>query len=334
MSNSTQETTLPKIYRTTALTAFIYTAFIIVFAIYKQFFYVDGTWFHGFLANGFAILSTVTWFGILLVFKLFLNRILKYSKADSLIIASLVFLAIPIYSLGSVLYSFIQTYLTFGGEDTFDSLSSFASTSISSAILLILSNIGMIVVTVLLGNRIRTIDVIQKKFFTILGFSFIVLGVGSALQAVSVIDSDFIVFLPKAVTAAVLGYILKETSQMNYSELSSTLKPETNEDVNLSKVKVSSQKESEKSEKINVFKKKEQINPGPEIIPNIDINELENKEIILSYFDNLSTDELNRLEVVVTKNYTQNLTDDQKKNLVIQHIAEKKLYDHNRYAPK
>lgn len=334
MSNSTQQTTLPKFYSTTALVAFFYTAFIIVFAIYKQFFYVDRTWFHGFLANGFAILSTVTWFGILLVFKLFLNRILKYSKADSLIIASLVFLAIPIYSFGSVLYSFIQTYLTFGGEDTFDSLSSFASTSISSAILLILSNFGMIVITILLGNNIRKIDIIQKKHFTILGFSFIALGVGSALQAVSIIDSDFIIFLPKAVTAAVLGYILKETSQMASADLPSVLNLETSENVNFSKAKISSQNEPEKPEKINVFKKKEQIISGPEVIPNIDINELENKELVLSYFDNLSTDELNRLEVVVAKNYTQNLTDEQKKNLIIQHIAERKLYDHNRYAPK
>lgn len=334
MSNLTKETSLPKIYTTTALIAFIYAALIIVFAVYKQFFYVDRTWLHGFIASGFGILSTVIWFGILLVFKLFLNRVLKYSKADSLIIASLVFLAIPIYSLGSVLFDFIKAYLTFGGEDTFDSLSSFASTNISSAILLILSNFGIIVTTILLGNRIRKINVILKNLFIILGFSLIILGVGSALQAVSIIDSEIIVFLPKVVATAVLGYILKETSQMDYTELSSTLKLETIEDLSVSKAKVSLQKESEKLEKTSAFKKKEQINPGPEVIPNVDINELENKETILSYFENLSKDELNRLEVVVAKNYTQNLTDDQKKNLVIQHIAERKLYDHNRYAPK
>ncbi|KOP39034.1 hypothetical protein DBB36_22470 [Flavobacterium sp. WLB] len=333
MSNSTQETSLPKIYNTTALIAYIYAALIIVFAIYKQFFYVDKTWFHGFLANGFAVFSTVIWFGILMVFKLFLNRVLKYGKADSLIIISLVFLAIPIYSLGSVLFSSIPIYFA-QEEQGFNSLASFASTSISSAILLILSNIVMIVVTILLGNRIRKINVILKDLFMVLGFSLIILGVGSALQAVSIIDSDFIVFLPKAIVAAVLGYILKATSQMNYAELSSTLKVEINENVNLTKAKVSSQKESEKVEKINVSKKKEAITTGPEVVPYVDINELENKELVLSYFDNLSTDELNRLEVVVAKNYTQNLTDDQKKNLIIQYISERKSYDHNRYAPK
>ncbi|CAC9976810.1 hypothetical protein [Flavobacterium panici] len=333
MSNSTQETSLPKIYNTTALIAYIYAALIIVFAIYKQFFYVDKTWFHGFLANGFAVFSTVIWFGILMVFKLFLNRVLKYGKADSLIIISLVFLAIPIYSLGSVLFSSIPIYFA-QEEQGFNSLASFASTSISSAILLILSNIVMIVVTILLGNRIRKINVILKDLFMVLGFSLIILGVGSALQAVSIIDSDFIVFLPKAIVAAVLGYILKATSQMNYAELSSTLKVEINENVNLTKAKVSSQKESEKVEKINVSKKKEAITTGPEVVPYVDINELENKELVLSYFDNLSTDELYRLEVVVAKNYTQNLTDDQKKNLIIQYISERKSYDHNRYAPK
>ncbi|WP_291149302.1 hypothetical protein [Flavobacterium sp. UBA7680] len=333
MSNSTQETSLPKIYNTTALIAYIYAALIIVFAIYKQFFYVDKTWFHGFLANGFAVFSAAVWFGILLVFKLFLNRVLKYGKADSLIIISLVFLAIPIYSLGSVLFSSIPIYFA-QEEQGFNSLASFASTSISSAILLILSNIVMIVVTILLGNRIRKIDVILKDLFMILGFSLIILGVGSALQAVSVIDSDIIIFLPKAIVAAVLGYILKETYQMNYAELSSTLKVEINENVNLTKAKVSSQKEYEKVEKINVSKKKEAIVTGPEVVSYVDINELENKEQVLSYFDNLSTDELNRLEIVVAKNYTQNLTDDQKKNLIIQYISERKSYDHNRYAPK
>lgn len=333
MSNSTQETSLPKIYNTTALIAYIYAALIIVFAIYKQFFYVDKTWFHGFLANGFAVFSTVIWFGILMVFKLFLNRVLKYGKADSLIIISLVFLAIPIYSLGSVLFSSIPIYFA-QEEQGFNSLASFASTSISSAILLILSNIVMIVVTILLGNRIRKINVILKDLFMVLGFSLIILGVGSALQAVSIIDSDFIVFLPKAIVAAVLGYILKATSQMDYTELSSTLKVETNENVNLAKAKVSSQKESEKVEKINVSKKKEAITTGPEVVPYVDINELENKELVLSYFENLSADELNRLEIVVAKNYTQNLTDDQKKNLIIQYISERKSYDHNRYAPK
>ena len=114
----------------------------------------------------------------------------------------------------------------------------------------------------------------------------------------------------------------------------SKIKVEINENVNLTKAKVSSQKESEKVEKINVSKKKEAITTGPEVVPYVDINELENKELVLSYFDNLSTDELNRLEVVVAKNYTQNLTDDQKKNLIIQYISERKSYDHNRYAPK
>lgn len=333
MSNSTQETSLPKIYNTTALIAYIYAGLIIVFAIYKQFFYVDKTWFHGFLANGFAVFSAAVWFGILLVFKLFLNRVLKYSKADSLIIISLVFLAIPIYSLGSVLLSSIPIYFA-QEEQGFNSLASFASTSISSAILLILSNIVMIVVTILLGNRIRKIDVILKDLFMILGFSLIILGVGSVLQAVSVIESDIIIFLPKAIVAAVLGYILKETSQMDYAELSSTLKLETKEDLSPFKVNVSSQKEPEKVEKINAIKKKEAIATGPEVVPYVDISELENKELVLSYFDNLSADELNRLEIVVAKNYTQNLTDDQKKNLIIQYISERKSYDHNRYAPK
>lgn len=71
MTDSAPKTSLPKIYSITSLAAFIYAAFMIIFLIYKQFFYVDGTWFHGLTVNSLAVLSSVVWLGILIVFKLF-----------------------------------------------------------------------------------------------------------------------------------------------------------------------------------------------------------------------------------------------------------------------
>jgi hypothetical protein len=56
--------------------------------------------------------------------------------------------------------------------------------------------------------------------------------------------------------------------------------------------------------------------------------------MILSYFENLPKEEINRLEIIVSKEYSQNLTDDQKRNLIIQYIVKNKLYDHQRFFPK
>jgi hypothetical protein len=200
-----------------------------------------------------------------------------------------------------------------------------------------LANIGIIVTTILLGNRIRKIDVILKDLFTILGFSLIALGVCSALQSVNLIKTEMVALLVRAFSVAVFGYIFKKATEMDYIELSSLLKFESNDSnpyKSKSQVKVSSQTESERTEKVNVVKKKTESIQEQESIPNFDINELDDKEMIRSYFANLSPDELSRLEAVVAKKYNQNLSELEIKNLVLHYIADKKLYDHNRFAPK
>ncbi|MHC0445664.1 hypothetical protein ACWA1F_09635 [Flavobacterium sp. 3-218] len=333
MTNSTPKTSLPKIYSTTALVAYIYAVFTIVFLVYKEFFYVDQTWFHGLMANGLAVISTFVWFGILIVFKLFLNQILHYKKADSLIIAYLVFLGISIYSVGKVLLDSILLFMSLGSGDELNASMAFAATSFSGVIWLILSTVVMILITILLGNRIRKITIVHKNLFKILGFSLIVLGVCSALELFRVVESEIIVFLPKAFVVAVLGYILNETSKMEIADLPSLPEPVIN-NVNHSKANVAPQNESVKAEKAAVLKKSNEAVPEQIIIPNVDLNELENKEAVLSYFENLSRDEINRLEIVVSKKYDHIPTGEQLKNLIIYHIAEKRLYDHNRYAPQ
>ncbi|MDP5200082.1 hypothetical protein [Flavobacterium sp. DG2-3] len=333
MTNSTQKTSLPKIYSTTALVAYIYAVFTIVFLVYKEFFYVDQTWFHGLMANGLAVISTFVWFGILIVFKLFLNQILHYKKADSLIIAYLVFLGISIYSVGKVLLDSILLFMSLGSGDELNASMAFASTSFSGVIWLMLSTVVMILITILLGNRIRKITIVHKNLFKILGFSLIVLGVCSALELFRVVESEIIVFLPKAFVVAVLGYILNETSKMEIADLPSLPEPVIN-NVNHSKANVAPQNESVKAEKAAVLKKSNEAVSEQIIIPNVDLNELENKEAVFSYFENLSRDEINRLEIVVSKKYDHIPTGQQLKNLIIYHIAEKRLYDHNRYAPQ
>jgi len=328
MNSFTSKTSLPKIYNSAAIIAFIYAGLMLIFSVYKDFFYVDQTWLHGLTANGFSVFSNLIWMGLLFVLKVFLNKTLQYKKANALINASLIFLAIGVYSIGVIFFKLLKIYFS---SDDVNALLSFGSSSISSAILLLLSSVVLIVIDIILGNRIRKIDIVLKDYFKILGFSFIVYGTILALQMVKVMNSDIIVFLPKIVLTAVLGYIFKEVSKMNPADLPS--EPEPKIVANYSPAKTFSENKAEKVEKINVSSRKKEI-AEQEIIPSFDISELENKEIILSYFENLSNDEKNRLGVVVAKKYNQNLTAEQTKNLILHYITEKKLYDHNRFAPQ
>ncbi|WP_433765994.1 hypothetical protein [Flavobacterium ginsenosidimutans] len=323
MSNSTPKTTLSKYYNIAAFAAFIYSGLMLLFSVYKDFIYVDQTWFHGLTANGFSVFSNLIWMGLLFMLKVFLSKTLQYNKANALLNASLIFLGISVYSVGVIFFKLLKVYFS---SDDVDALLSFGASSISSAILLGLSSVVMIVIYIILGNRIRKIDVVLNDYFKILGFSFIVYAVVSALQMVKFINSDIIGFLPKIVLVAVLGYILKEVSKMNPADLPSEPEPKI--------AKNFPQNKPEKAQKINVSSKTKEVPVQPEPIPNFDINEQENKETILSYFENLSNDEINRLGVVVAKNYNQDLTADQTKNLILHYITERKLYDHNRFAPK
>lgn len=336
MNNPNLPASLPKIYSTTALIAFAYAGLTLVFLVYKQFFYIEGNWLHGFIANSLAVISSLIWAGILFVFKRFLNKEIHYNKADSLINTYLIFMGIIIFSLGTMVVNAIKLYLSLGSENL-DSMMAFASNSFSSAIWFILSNVGILVVSVLLGNRIRQINGVLKDLFTILGFSFVLFGICSALQMIHYIEGEAIPFLLTAFTAAALGYVFEKASKLNYSDLTSSLKLEAtswNEPQEKTEVKISSYSESEKTKEKSVEVKTKEIHLEPEAIPNINPDELENKELVLSYFENLPKEEVNRLEIVVSKKYTQQLTEEQKTNLVIHYIAEKKLYDHQRFAPK
>jgi len=323
MNTSAPKTTLPKYYNIVALAAFIYAGLLLIFSVYKDFFYVDQTWFHGFISNGFSVFSSLIWLGLLFMLKVFLNKTLHYTRANPIINACLILVAVSVYSVGVILAKSLKVYFS---EGDVNALLSFGSSSFSSAMLLILSGIAMVVLSIILGNQIRKIDVFLKDYFKILGFSLIVFEVFSVLQMVSVIKSDIIVFLPKVILVSVFGYILREVSKMNPADL-----PTAPERATVAEKIANTPK---KVEKTNVTNKKYEVSVQPEPLPNFDINELENKEIILSYFGSLSIDEINRLGVVVAKNYNQDLTADQTKNLILHYITQKKLYDHNRFAPK
>ena len=336
-----KENNFPKMYQITTLMAFIYSVLLVVYAIYNQFFYVDGTWFHGFTANGFAVLSGIIWIGILYSFKQFLNKILNYSKANLLLNAYLLFLGITTLSLASVVYNSIKVYNTLEEGDTFNALGAFASTSISGALLIIVSNFAIILINIVLGNQVRKIDAIEKKLFQILGFMFIVYGIISFLGTIGLLKTDLFQFFIKAVLSILIGLIFKKVlSSSNLAELKATTTYEKPIKTAKAKAEIKEQKETKNPEttyfpkKTFTKEKTKQTNTQNEEVALINVDELQDKAVILSYFQNLPNEEVNRLENIVAKKYNQNLTTEQKNNLVIQYIAEKKLYDHQRFLPK
>lgn len=334
-----KENSLPKIYQITGLIAFIYSVLLIVYAIYNQFFYVDGTWLHGFTANGFAVLSGLIWIGILFVFKRFLNRVLNYSKSNLQINAYLIFLGISTLSTATVVYKSIKVYTSLEEGDAFNSLTAFATSSISGAIFLFISSFAIILISVMLGNQIRKIDIVQKQLFQILGFTFIGYGVISILGTFGLLGTDVFQFLTKAGLSVLIGLIIKKVFS-NYSDLNTLTDFENHTKKTTPKPKPEQRKEHKTSEIKTIYKntvvkeKPNEIYSKNEELPKINLEELEDKELIFSYFNDLPKEELNRLENIVQNKYNQNLTNEQIQNLVLHHIAEKKLYDHQRFLPK
>jgi hypothetical protein len=335
-----KENNLPKIYQITGFVAFVYSVFLLFQSIYSQFFYVDGTWFHGFTANGLAVLSGLIWIGILIIFKRLLNKILNYSKANLLINAYLIFLGTTTLSLATVVYKSIKVYASLEEGDTFNSLTAFATSSILGAIFLFISNFAIILICVLLGNQLRKVDIVQEKLFQILGYSFISYGVLSLLSSVGIIEIDAFQIIIKAGVAIVIGLIFQKIYNMNSSELYTLAgfdnknkvekpKPETKRNIE----PVKSDKAIPLANKV-VREKVKETSLNNEELPNINLDEFEDKSLILSYYENLPKDELNRLEKIVENKYNRNLTQEQKNNLILHYIMEKKLYDHNRFLPQ
>lgn len=344
MNNFEKKNSLSKIYPITGIVAFVYSVLLIVFTIYKEFFYVDGTWLHGLTANAAAVLSNLIWIGILFVFMRFLNKTLNYSKANSLITIYLIFLGISTISLASVLYKSVKLYLSLENAENFNALGGFVSTSISGIILLFISNFVIILMCILLGNRIRKIDLIDNKLFQILGFTFITYGIFTLLTSVAIIESEVFQFLAKIVLAALIGLILKKVCNMNYTELYQAMGLEKTKDLENIKQKaqnsVEQKIESRKAEQVytkedDVLKdESKKINFEKEELPDLNLNEFKDKELVLSYYENLPSEELNRLENIVIKKHDHNLSKEQRTNLIMQYIVENKLYDHQRFLPK
>lgn len=344
MNNKTNST---GIYRITGLAALIYSGLLLVFSLYNQFFYEDGTWLHGFIANGFAVISGLIWIGILFFFKRFLNNLLHYKKADLVINAYIVFLTLTVLSLGKIVYASMDLYFSIEDPEAVNSLTAFASDSISSAILILVSSLGIMITSIIMGVRILLIHKQVRNDFRILGTTFILYGILNLLQTASIIENDTYPMLSKALITMALGAAILKVLNMDLSVLVPPVEPKTTPKPKPSpKIKVTTKpkenlKEEKKEEKKTINKPpkkpKRIIKETPfEIVPmpEFDVNQLDDKDLILSYFNHLSQEELSRLDFIITKKYGSELTQEQKNNMIIHHIAEKKIYDHQRYLPR
>ncbi|WP_162985015.1 hypothetical protein [Mesonia aquimarina] len=271
-----------------------------------------------------------------------MNKILNYSKANLLINAYLIFLTITVILLGNIVYKSIKLYLSLEETESFNALKAFATSSISGVIFLFISNIAIILLCILLGNRLRKIDVVEKKLFQILGYSFIVYGILTFLITF-IIENDTPQFLSKAIVVILIGLIFRKVYSMDYSKLYPTLgfndkdkskTPKPQKQTKFVKKKTLEGISKGYPQKNKVVKDKKNENITTENIPDINIDKLENKDLVISYYENLPTIELNRLENIVTNKYGKTLMTEQKANLIKYYIAEKKLYDHERFFPK
>jgi hypothetical protein len=331
-------------YVATGVGVLVYAGLLIAFAVYNQFFYIDGTWFHGFVANGFSVFSGLILMAILFVFKRFLNGILAYSKANWLINVYIGLLALFVFSMASVLIQSAKVYLSLDGSQSMEMLANFGASSFTNALFMILSSVGIMLCSMLLGNRLRKIGLVNKSYFIALGLSFMAYGLGSLLQLVTIVEGDTLLFVLKSVMMAFMGYILLKTSEMEVAVANLKLEQETNATGSSSREKLAVEISQEiKSKSVDrlpnkgfmVSHKRKSIAELEVVeVPELDLDTLENKDEVLSYFNNLTKEELVRLEFISAKNYKQDLTNEQKSSLVLQHISANKLYDHQRFAPK
>lgn len=300
-----------KIYRITSLTAYIYSVILLFFYIYKETLYVDQTWFHGFFTMFFSIFSSIIFVSILFVFSKFIDKIIDYKKANILIYSYIAFTILSTLSIILVLISSLKVY---SQQTDINSLSNFAETSSSSAVLLILSRIGLFFIAILLGNRIRKINFTKNLIFKTLGILLIVYKLIASLESINIIKTEIISGFINVAIVAIIGYILSLKFENKENE-NKSFEPSINEST-------SRNKENDSIEIKTVEVEKEDLNP------------LEYKNEAVNYYNNLTNEEKTRLNYIISKKNDSISSENEIYKLVILYIIEKKLFDNNRFAPK
>lgn len=322
-----------KVYGITSLTAYIYSVVLLLFYIYKETLYVDQTWFHGFFTMFFSIFSSIFIISILFVFSKFLDKIIDFQKANILIYSYIIFTFLSTLSIILVLISSLKVY---SQQTDVNTLMNFADTSSSSGVFLILSRIGLFFVSILLGSRIRKINITKSLIFKTLGILFIVYKIFALLESFNIIKTEIISGIINVLIVALIGYILsikferQENENKSFEPLINELKSRNEEllldelenDYSTLQSNIDKSKQNDLLETKKIEEEKEDINP------------LEYKNEAISYYNGLTDEEKTRLQYIITKKNDSLLSESEIYKLVILYIIEKKLFDNNRFAPK
>lgn len=322
-----------KIYRITSLTAYIYSVILLFFYIYKETLYVDQTWFHGFFTMFFSIFSSIIFVSILFVFSKFIDKIIDYKKVNILIYSYIAFTILSTLSIILVLISSLKVY---SQQTDINSLSNFAETSSSSAVLLILSRIGLFFIAILLGNRIRKINFTKNLIFKTLGVLLIVYKLIASLESINIIKTEIISGFIDVAIVAIIGYILSLKFENKENE-NKSFEPSINESTNRNKEILLNELENDYSTlqyHNDSFKENDSIEIKTVKVEKEDLNPLEYKNEAVNYYNNLTNEEKTRLNYIITKKNDSISSENEIYKLVILYIIEKKLFDNNRFAPK
>lgn len=322
-----------KIYRFTSLIAYIYSAILLLFYIYKETLYVDQTWFHGFFTMFFSIVSSIFIISIFFVFSRFLDKIIDFQKANILIYSYIVFTFLSTLSIILVLISSLKVY---SQQTDVNTLINFADTSSSSGVFLILSRIGLFFVSILLGNRIRKISIPTSLLFKTLGILLIVFKIFALLESFNIIKTEIISGIINVGIVAIIGYILSTKVERQGKE-NESFKPLIQESKNLNKEILVDELENDYStlqSNNDNFKQSDSMQTKSIEEDNEILNPLEFKNEAVSYYNSLIDEEKTRLQYIITKKNNSLISENEIYKLVILYIIEKKLFDNNRFAPK
>lgn len=320
-------------YKITSLVAYVTSAVLFCFFIYKETLYVDQTWFHGFFANFVITICSLAMCCILYVFSKFLINIVTYKRANTLIYYYIGFTILSTISVTLVMISSLEIYFQ---KTDVNSMINFAQTSSSSAMFMIFSRIGLFFSGILLGVRILKINYSKNLIFKILGVLFIVYKLIAVLESVNIIKVEIISGFINVAVIAIIGYLLSSKFEIIEKE-NKSFEPIIDKVASRNSEILSNELNDDYSDLLVLENEilennSKEIDHIDEEITELDIKQFKNGAVY--YYNNLADDEKARLKYIVSKKNDSVTIESELYKLIILYIIEKKLFDNNRFAPK
>lgn len=343
-----------KSFKIAKLIALIYICLRLPQVIYEWGF--DGMFFelHPLYSLGLSVLWTAAIVYIMLMYKKVIHSVYKTTVADKSIyyFASLVLglLLLSIY----VLYSsgMLQMALSLESDSQELDLSGVSLSGISSSFYSIfylwIINLLTGIFLISLGNKVRKISPVSDPLKMTQGIIFIVYGIVSILSVFNLFGTEYFEQFVNLIAMASIGVAFHKYENITPVRLTkesiseavkrpSKPKPEQKAPVKVKsdvKPKVKSPVFKKNSKQENTTETDQEWLSIKSAISNFRLESLEQQDAVTSYYNSLSTYEIERLNNLAAKHYLDKLSSSEVKILVLKYISDKTLYDHNKYAPK